>query len=81
MANNLVKVFWEDALIYKGLSSGLTLARKMSRGELVKEKDYVVIKEPITSIYNKREKVYIPDGKKHAFLFVPKGMIRKIVRS
>lgn len=69
--DGLVKVFWEDAVIYKELPKQLKLARKMTMGELIKETaEYLVIKNPVTGKYSEKEKIYIPTiNSKHTFFF------------
>lgn len=78
--NKFVKVFWEDALIYKESPRQLKLIRKMTAGELIKETvSYLIIKNPVTGKYNEKEKIYLPTvNSKHTFFFIPKGMIIKI---
>lgn len=77
--NRKIKIFWLDAVIYADKVPS-RLARKITEGNLVKERDgYVLVKNPITSIYSEKEKSYIPkEGKGHKFFFVPSGMIEKI---
>lgn len=77
----IIKVFWIDAVAYNyKFFRGLTLPQKITVGELVKEENnYIFIKNPKYYIYNKKEKIYIPQGDlKHTFFAIPKGMIKKI---
>lgn len=78
--NRSVKVFWEDALIYREPPKQLKLVRKMTAGELIKETaSHLIIKNPVTGKYSEKEKIYIPTvNSKHTFFFIPKGMIIKI---
>ncbi len=78
--NKLIKVIWEDALIYKEPPKQLKLVRKMTTGELIKEAaGYFIIKNPSTANYSEKEKIYIPVvNSKHTFFFIPKGMINKV---
>ncbi len=80
--NKLAKIFWDDAVIYKPSSSSCSnLTAKITSGELIKKtKEYIIIKNPTTSKYNDKEKMYIPEtNADRKFLFIPKGMIKKIV--
>lgn len=79
--NKFVKIFWNDAVIYKSRTHKLELAEKITQGELVKKtEDYALVKNPITSDYDENEKIYIPQvDSKHTFFLIPKGMIKKIV--
>ena len=74
-----IKVFWNDAVIYKDRVP-LKLPPKITEGELVKKTDnYLIIKNPQTSIYSDADRIYIPRIEpKHKFFFIPKGMIKKI---
>lgn len=79
--NKLVKIYWNDAIIYgKSSDLKLNLQKKITEGELVKEsKDFLIIKDPITVNYDIDLKRYVPFVKKRkiTFFFIPTGMINK----
>lgn len=83
--NRLVKIFWDDAVVYaRPLNRNFKLQKKITEGELFKENsDFIVVKNPITFDFDNVKKQYIPFAlnKKMTFFFIPKGMVKKIVKN
>jgi len=86
-----VRVYWDDAVIYKK-NHGEPFPRPtkmLTYGELVKEtKDYLIISHPLAEQYDKKLGEFVPRpfsrrdrDEDPTFIYIPKGMITKIVRS
>jgi hypothetical protein len=81
---SLSKIYWEDAVIYgpENNSGKLGLVKKITEGEIMrKDEDYILVKDPKTTIYDKKSKAYVPSSKGigATYFYIPIGMIRKIL--
>lgn len=73
-----VLVFWEDAVLFS-FDKPKTLPLKAHKGIILKEdKNFLIIKNPKEIIYS-RNKLLINKKFSPSFLFLPKGMILKII--
>ena len=79
--NKPIKIYWDDAVIYgKFFDPKLNLQKKITEGKLFKEdKDFLIIKDPITMNYDTGLERYVPIATKTkiTFFFIPTGMISK----
>lgn len=79
-----IKIYWDDAVIYKNITIEPLLSKRITIGEFVKkDKNYIVVKNPTTSMYDIKTKKYIQIYKdnKQTFFYVPNGMIVKIEKN
>ena len=78
----IIRIFWEDAVIYKKPlnKSAFSLKKRITEGEVLKEgEEFVIVKNPITFDYSIKLKKYVPFvlKRKITFFFIPTGMINK----
>lgn len=79
-----VKVLWTDAVIYSTSSVEKKLeikpAQKITEGAIEKEiAQGIIIKDPYTINEKTEKRDPREETKKATFLFIPNGMIRKII--
>ncbi len=77
----LVKIYWQDAVIYKKPSIAQSLVKKTIIGEIIKKgRNFIIMKNPQVFEYIREEKKYIEivPEKKITYFYIPKGMITAI---
>lgn len=83
---NIVKIFWNDAVIYNYrrlfLIKKPNLVKKITMGDLTREtENYIVVKDPRTLTWSDADKTYIKlEEKSPTFFFIPKGMMKKVIK-